>query len=294
MQIYNTGRPFTTGKFYNNLYLSGQEYNIDLTNVNDTRFVPDGATLTQAIRCALANCVAFSSILGRAGPLEAFFVALFGTIGFELLRDLVILLGLDYGEAYIIFVYGGFMGLFMGLFRSFREKGERRTTENSPKYTGNHVSVAISFLGAVVLFAVFPILIIDPDLRVATLQPTVNTTGPLSIWYSMASAGVMSAAFSILINENLIARDIINGLVAGGVASLTSSLYFTNPVWPMVLGASAGMFQSIFQNVLEKKVARSKKIINTHSFILFGFQGILGGVFASIFRKVVVTRNDGF
>ena len=45
-------------------------------------YMPFGATLTQAIKCALANCIAFSAVLGRAGPLEAFFVSLFGTIGF--------------------------------------------------------------------------------------------------------------------------------------------------------------------------------------------------------------------
>lgn len=48
-----------------------------------------GGCLTQAIKCALANCIAFSGILGRAGPLQAWFIALFGTIGFELLRHVV-------------------------------------------------------------------------------------------------------------------------------------------------------------------------------------------------------------
>lgn len=41
-----------------------------------------GACLTQALKCALANCIGFSAILGRAGPLECFLIALFGTIGF--------------------------------------------------------------------------------------------------------------------------------------------------------------------------------------------------------------------
>lgn len=73
-----------------------------------------GATLVQAIKCALANCIAFSSILGRAGPLEAFFVALFGTIGFELNRNLVDLIHFDFGDCYEVFIYGGFMGLVIG------------------------------------------------------------------------------------------------------------------------------------------------------------------------------------
>jgi hypothetical protein len=48
-----------------------------------------GSCLTQALKCALANCIGFSAILGRAGPLEAFFIALFGTIGYELNRAIV-------------------------------------------------------------------------------------------------------------------------------------------------------------------------------------------------------------
>ena len=38
----------------------------------------------------------------------------------------------------------------------------------------------------------------------------------------------------------------------------------------------------------------NSNIYNTFSFTLFGVQGLLGGVFASIFRAVIDTRNDGF
>lgn len=34
------------------------------------------------------------------------------------------------------------------------------------------------------------------------------------------------------------------------------------------------------------------RIFHTYSFSLFGVQGLIGGVFASIFRKVVETRAD--
>jgi len=35
------------------------------------------------------------------------------------------------------------------------------------------------------------------------------------------------------------------------------------------------------------------RIFNTTSFTLFGVQGIIGSIFAAIFRRVVVNRNDG-
>lgn len=110
----------------------------------------------------------------------------------------------------------------------------------------------------------------------------------------MASSTIVGSAISILMNGNLVARDLINCLVAGGVASCTASLYFTNPVWAMLCGSCAGLTQAIVQRTLEKTFARKKKIVNTHSFVLFGFQGLLGGAFASGFRKMVEYRNDGF
>jgi hypothetical protein len=68
------------------------------------------------LKCALANCIAFSGILGRAGPLQAFFIAAFGTVGYELNRQVVNFIHWDYGGTYTIFTYGGFMSLIIGLF----------------------------------------------------------------------------------------------------------------------------------------------------------------------------------
>lgn len=57
-----------------------KEYNFFLTNLNEMPGYM--ATLTGGFRCALANLVAFSAIMGRAGPLQALFVVIVGTIGY--------------------------------------------------------------------------------------------------------------------------------------------------------------------------------------------------------------------
>lgn len=41
-----------------------------------------GATGTGAFRCSLAILIAFSSVLGRAGPLEAWIISFFGSFGY--------------------------------------------------------------------------------------------------------------------------------------------------------------------------------------------------------------------
>ena len=277
-------RSFEQGITYNNIYLSSGMLNTSTY----------GATLTQALKCALANCVAFSAVLGRTGPLGAFILTVFGTFAFELNRNVIEVLHYDLGDTYEIFVFGGFMGLAASLVLSIKEnKNVENQTARHIKYSGGLVSISISFLGALVIFTLLPILISDPEIYEMGIFSQFYIA-PLSVWYAMASSTILATAISTLINSNIIARDMINGLVAGGVACCTAAFYFTNPVWPMVLGSTAGALQSVLQNVAEKKVAKSQNIRNTHSFALFGVQGILGAIFAAIFRQVVKSRNDGF
>ena len=75
------GRGFSEGDTYNNIYLWNSQLNTD-PDATLLTYLPYGATLTMALKASLANCVAFSSILGKAGPLEAWFVSAFGTFGF--------------------------------------------------------------------------------------------------------------------------------------------------------------------------------------------------------------------
>jgi hypothetical protein len=69
-------------------FKDSQYYNFSLANLNlDTPQLM--ASITGGFRCGLANLVAFSAIIGRAGPLEALFVVIFGTIGYELNRQII-------------------------------------------------------------------------------------------------------------------------------------------------------------------------------------------------------------
>lgn len=109
----------------------------------------------------------------------------------------------------------------------------------------------------------------------------------------MAASTIVGSAVSIFIYQKLIPRDFLNSLIAGGVAACSAGFYFTGPVWAMVLGSACGMVQAAIQGLIEKRVAMNSRIYHTYSFSLFGVQGLIGGVFASIFRKVVEFRNDG-
>lgn len=257
-----------------------------------------GQSLTDALKCSISNMIGFSAILGRAGPLEAFLISLFGTIGYTLCRHIVFYLHFDYGDCFTVFVFGGFMSLIIGIFLRVKESGVK-TTEKNLKYTGSLFAGAISFFGASMLYATFPIMVADPErsfiINGFGISPTqILTTAqhafysvPFSIWYSMSASVIVGCAFSIFVYSKTIPRDFLNSLVAGGVACTTAGLYFTNPVWPMILGTTSGMVQSLVQGLIEKRTSMTGRIFHSTSFTLFGIQGLIGGVFASIFRKVV-------
>lgn len=93
-----------------NIFLSDRE-----TSPNSARTFY-GNSLTNAIKCALSVAVAFSAVLGRVGHLECLIVAVFGTVGFELNRQIIQQnQGIDTFGTFYIFTFGGFMGLALGL-----------------------------------------------------------------------------------------------------------------------------------------------------------------------------------
>lgn len=56
-------------------------FNFYLSDLNLST-VEFSSTITGGFRCALAMLIAFSSVLGRAGPLEAWFITFFGVFGY--------------------------------------------------------------------------------------------------------------------------------------------------------------------------------------------------------------------
>lgn len=101
---------------------SDKYYTLKISNSN--LFVDEawGNCITNAIKCGLSIAVAFSSVVGRAGPLECYIVSGLGIVGFELNRQIIQKLAPDSFGSFYIFTFGGFMGLAMGFLLRLREK----------------------------------------------------------------------------------------------------------------------------------------------------------------------------
>lgn len=117
LQTNNTQTTFSFESRIYSLFLTDRETG----SSNAVTFY--GNSITNGLKCALSVAVAFSAILGRAGHLECLIVTVFGTVGFELNRQIVQQnQGIDTFGTFFIFTFGGFMGLGLGLCSFLRER----------------------------------------------------------------------------------------------------------------------------------------------------------------------------
>lgn len=69
-----------------------------------------GNTIVGGLKCALSMSIIFSAIGGRGGPLEATIIAIFGTILYEINRQILTLFSVNIGGSTTIFEFGGLAG----------------------------------------------------------------------------------------------------------------------------------------------------------------------------------------
>lgn len=88
-------------------------FNLLLANFDSN--LNTGNTITGCMRCALALVVAASGIIGRSTPLDLLLFGTFGTVTFELNRQIIAQAGHDQFGSSTIFGFGGFLSLGAGL-----------------------------------------------------------------------------------------------------------------------------------------------------------------------------------
>jgi len=72
---------------------------------------------------ALTITIAFSAVVGRAGPLEILFFVLFGGALYELNRQIIVQVNYDIGGSITIFMFGGLQGTIVAIMLAlFRQK----------------------------------------------------------------------------------------------------------------------------------------------------------------------------
>jgi ammonia channel protein AmtB len=196
--------------------------------------------------------------------------------------------------SYFIFTYGGFMGLSLGLILKTKEdKTEKSTTQRHRLNTPSVLSVIRSMFGTLIIFAIFPVLAYETD-SFNPFNIFNQYNSPLSVVIGMGSSLIGAYIISSLINGNPIVIDLIHGPIAGGIVVGAASYFITSPLYAIIAGFTAGLIQSLIQNVFESRYAKNKSVVSTISWSLFGIQGIIGGVFATGYRHILKYNSNHF
>lgn len=83
-----------------------------------------GNTATGAFKMALTLTIAFSAVVGRAGPLEILLFVLFGGGLYELNRQVISTEMYDIGGSNTIFMFGGIMGTIVAILLALTKQSE--------------------------------------------------------------------------------------------------------------------------------------------------------------------------
>lgn len=180
------------------------------------------------------------------------------------------------------------MGLALGaMLRLLKEKVSKGSS--TAKNIFNQSSLfnsSLAILGSIVIFTLFPILAYDVD-STRTFDPFLLHTAPISVLLGMAASLMAAYITSSVFNPNVIARDLLHAPIAGGIVVGSAASFIVSPVYALVAGFTAGTVQTLIQNCVELPWMKQKTVISTISWSLFGVQGILGGIFASAYKRII-------
>lgn len=115
---------------------------------------------------AMTITIAFSAVVGRAGPLEILIFVLFGGALYELNRQIIAQVNYDVGGSITIFMFGGIQGTIAAMLLAFtRQKDELVKRVN---YTSSRFNSTISMIGSAFFWVFYPCIMLD--------VPWVNST----------------------------------------------------------------------------------------------------------------------
>ena len=153
-------------------------------------------------------------------------------------------------------------------------------------------SSTMALIGTAFIWVFFPAFVMDPPVLSSKISSTALYTAPLSMLYGLAASTLMSISTPYVLNEKLMIRDVILGPIAGGISVASAGFHITNPAYAILIGTVAGIIQPVI-NFFEHKHSLERPIINTISFGLFGINGLIGSVWASIWSAAVLNTTDG-
>lgn len=146
--------------------------------------------------------------------------------------------------------------------------GREANTKNHFNYWTNRPTIIFSLLGAIICWALFPLL--TRDISINEVSSTTNVRIFSSV-LAMSSAAVLSI---FLASFKFGFRLVTLSILGAGVSTLSSTAYISNPVYAIVFGLGSAIAQYIFCSIHDK-FQEQIGIMDHNAYVFIG-QGFLG------------------
>ena len=174
--------------------------------------------------------VAFSALLGRAGPLEIAIVVPIGTIVYELNSQIMSRYAYDPGSSLRVFAFGGIFGFMC----SWAMRNAFNATHPTYiKYSSSKFNAVLALLGSIFCFVLFPLLsqqrnFANPQLPILNYMKFACT---INVILAMTASILVSTVISLLFELRIGIKDFI-------FASIAVILLLYREVWLLGLRAT--------------------------------------------------------
>lgn len=252
----------------------GNRIPVFLTSSNSLNVATNSNTAIQAFKCSLANSIAFAAIAGRAGLLEAMLISLFGTILYELNRQLVSRYCFDFGGSMTVFCFGGFFGSVISIV--LYHCRQKKDFKNHAFRLSGKFSYFLAAMGSLFCWVFFPFMNIDVPVSLV-----YNNSGGLNTIYCVSACVLTTISLTCIINGKIDLKEVILSPVAGGVAAGSSAAIINNSLSALLLGVGAAMLLVLFLQL--DRLTRWVIVVENYVFYLYAVLGACAGLASAIF-----------
>ena len=166
-------------------------------------------SFVDAIACALANVIAFSSLVGRIQLMEVFYLSLLGTFFYEINNQLIWrLIITDIGYGMRIFLFGGVMGFISSLLVGSRKINRDQTREHL-RYLSIYATRCLGLIGLVIIFSTFPYLCVAGLYQTSANNSYILYVAPFNMWFALVAGVLGSFCASALTYRKIFIHDLI-------------------------------------------------------------------------------------
>lgn len=226
----------------------GNDFIIWVSEAAGGAFKTFGNTATGAFKMAMTITIAFSAIVGRAGPLEILIFVMIGGWLYELNRQIIAQVNIDIGGSITIFMFGGIMGTVAAFILGLTSQKEQLVRREN--YTSSRFNSTLAFLGSAFFWVFYPTIFYDvPDMPatvVVNTAPFLDQNGMINAYWGISACVVTSLAMSAVMNGRIRIKDLMYSTFAGAAIVGTSAPHMFNPVGAILLGMIAGLIQPLF------------------------------------------------